>query len=249
MTTVLRGSSPGTGCQAPKTGALMSVVISGLVKSSKMPGVHNGSTVNIQFLAEPQGLIRDIVGQGVVYDGISPYKICPEDFDVKFSTGVKGRFIPEKKGLWEKKEPVWPPVTKDTPQGPLVTGALWMSILRGRSVYDGAFVSMDPADPRVGLPLDMHDASSKYGAFFDVTFKRWSMPFQGATHDGKGRDTLKAAEGVYDQSIVIRSTMKIWKDWPGNIAIEIDFTRMSIAESPTIEPAKEDQPDDPPTPW
>ena len=57
------------------------------------------------------------------------------------------------------------------------------------------------------------------------------------------------AEGVYDQSIVIRSTMKIWKDWPGNIAIEIDFTRMSIAESPTIEPAKEDQPDDPPTPW
>ena len=29
-------------------------------------------------------------------------------------------------------------------------GALWMSILRGRSVYDGAFVSMDPADPRVG---------------------------------------------------------------------------------------------------
>ena len=64
---------------------------------------------------------------------------------------------------------MWPPVTKDTPQGPLVTGALWMSILRGRSVYDGAFVSMDPADPRVGVPLDMHDAGSKYGAF-DVTF-------------------------------------------------------------------------------
>ena len=151
-----------------------------------------------------------------MYDGISPYKICPEDFDVKFSTGVKGRFIPppepEKKarhphlpianhgaslpptqkgacsGMPRRclsllartlsQEPVWPPVTKDTPQGPLVTGALWMSILRGRSVYDGAFVSMDPADPRVGLPLDMHDASSKYGAFFDVTFKRWSMPFQ-----------------------------------------------------------------------
>ena len=87
-------------------------------------------------------------------------------------------------------------MTKDTPQGPLVTGALWMSILRGRSVYDGAFVSMDPADPRVGptsdqdpdqdqdpapnpnpsphpnpdrnqvgVPLDMHDAGSKYGAF------------------------------------------------------------------------------------
>ena len=56
------------------------------------------------------------------------------------------------------QEPVWPPVTKDTPQGPLVTGALWMSILRGRSVYDGAFVSMDPADPRVGPPLDTHDA-------------------------------------------------------------------------------------------
>ena len=33
-------------------------------------------------------------GQGVIYDGISSYKICPEDFDVKFSTGVKGRFIP-----------------------------------------------------------------------------------------------------------------------------------------------------------
>ena len=64
-------------------------------------------------------------------------------------------------------------------------------------------------------------------------------------HDGKGRDSLKTAEGVYDQSIVIRSTMMIWKDWPGNIAIEIDFTRMSIAESPTIEPAKQDQPDDP----
>ena len=170
MATELRGSSPGTQCKAPKTGSLMSVVISGLVTSSKMPGVHKNSTVNIQFLAEPQGLIREVPGQGVVYDGISPYKICPEDFDVKFSTGVKGRFIPEKKGLFEKKEPVWPPVTKDTPQGPLVTGALWMSILRGRSVYDGAFVSMDPADPRVGVPLDMHDAGSKYGAFFDVTF-------------------------------------------------------------------------------
>ena len=150
MATELRGSSPGTQCKAPKTGSLMSVIISGLVTSSKMPGVHKNSTVNIQFLAEPQGLIREVPGQGVVYDGISPYKICPEDFDVKFSTGVKGRFIPEKKGLFEKKEPVWPPVTKDTPQGPLVTGALWMSILRGRSVYDGAFVSMDPADPRVG---------------------------------------------------------------------------------------------------
>ena len=32
MTTVLKGSSPGTGCLAPKTGALMSVIISGLVK-------------------------------------------------------------------------------------------------------------------------------------------------------------------------------------------------------------------------
>ena len=52
----------------------------------------------------------------------------------------------------------------------------------------------------------MHDAGSKYGAFFDVTFKRWSMPFQGAMHDGKGRDSLKTAEGVYDQSLVIRST-------------------------------------------
>ena len=62
-----------------------------------------------------------------------------------------------------------------------------MSILRGHSVYDGAFVPMDPADPRVGVPLDMHDAGSKYGAFFDVTFKRWSLPFQGAMHDGKVR--------------------------------------------------------------
>ena len=89
MATELRGSSPGTQCKAPKTGSLMSVVISGLVTSSKMPGVHKNSTVNIQFLAEPQGLIREVPGQGVVYDGISPYKICPEDFDVKFSTGVK----------------------------------------------------------------------------------------------------------------------------------------------------------------
>jgi len=238
----LRGSSPGTGCRAPTSGALMNVVISGLVKSSQMPGVHNGSKVSIQFLAEPQGLIRDIVGQGVVYDGISPYKICPEDFDVKFSTGVKGRFIPPK----EPKEKLpTEPVSKDTPQGPLVTGALWMSILRGRSVYDGAFVSMDPADPRVGLPLDMHDASSKYGAFFDVTFKRWSLPFQGASHDGKGRDSLKAAVGSFDQSIVVRSTMKIWKDWPANTVIEIDFARLSVAEAALIEPGKKDQPDQP----
>ena len=79
MATELRGSSPGTQCKAPKTGSLMSVVISGLVTSSKMPGVHKNSTVNIQFLAEPQGLIREVPGQGVVYDGISPYKICPED--------------------------------------------------------------------------------------------------------------------------------------------------------------------------
>merc|ERR1719162_2425807 len=140
MTTVLRGSSPGTGCRAPTSGALMNVVISGLVKSSQMPGVHNGSKVSIQFLAEPQGLIRDIVGQGVVYDGISPYKICPEDFDVKFSTGVKGRFIP-------------------------------------------------PKEPKEKLPTE---PVSKDGAFFDVTFKRWSLPFQGASHDGKGRDSLKA---------------------------------------------------------
>ena len=27
----------------------------------------------------------------------------------------------------------------------------------------------------------------RYGAFFDVTFKRWSLPFQGAMHDGKVR--------------------------------------------------------------
>ena len=127
----------------------MSVVISGLVKRSAMPGVHNNSTASVQFVAEPQGLIRDIVGQGVVYDGISPYKICPDGFNVEFSTGVKGHFIPPKEWTGRPVEFV------DTPQGPRVTGALWMSILRGRSVYDGAFVSMDPADPRVGLPIDI----------------------------------------------------------------------------------------------
>ena len=260
------GSSPGTACQlvnpgAPLMAPLLSVVIKGLVKHSSMPGVHDGSTVSIEFLAEPQGLVRDIVGQGVVYDGISPYKICPQDFEIKFSTGVKGRFLPP---------PAEPEVSKDTKQSHHVTGALWMSIMRGRSVYDGVFVSLDPSDPNQGLPIDMHDPSSKYGGVLDLTFKRWSLPFQGARHDGTGFDSLRrAAEyhgGNYDRSTVIRTNMKIWKarhaarvaprlgspctclpsahraralctqDWSANTVIEIDFTKMSITEAPLIEP-------------
>ena len=91
---------PHTACSTT-LGPLMSVVLSATVSSSSMPNVKTGDPVMISFLAESTPLYRDCMtpagDQGPVFDGISPYKVCPKDFSIAFpSSGVTARYLPPK---------------------------------------------------------------------------------------------------------------------------------------------------------
>ena len=91
---------PHTACSTT-LGPLMSVVLSATVSSSAMPNVNTGDPVTISFLAESTPLYRDCMtpagDQGPVFDGISPYKVCPKDFSIAFpSSGVTARYLPPK---------------------------------------------------------------------------------------------------------------------------------------------------------
>jgi len=140
-----------TGCSTA-LGALLSIAISGTVKTSTMTGVEVGTDFTVSLLAEPTALYRMIEGQGLVQDGISPHKAC--DLEVSFSSGLKAHYT--------------------APADP--TLGLYFSVEKGRVVYDGAWVSEDPVDGSAGLPLDFHEGDTLFGGVFDITFARGSIP-------------------------------------------------------------------------
>jgi hypothetical protein len=197
-------------------GPLMSVILTGTVRESVMPGVKAGEEIKISFLAESTAMVRDIKGQGIVYDGISPYKVCQQDFEVSFSSGFTAHF--------KRPPPPAPTAVSGTPGAP--PGGLWFSLMKERVIYDGAWVSTESSDGTIGLPLDMHDKLATYGGVFDVSFNRFALPSQ----------KIADAVGTYDKSKSNKAMLKIWKDWTANFVIQADFEKMVIAEAPNLEP-------------
>jgi len=198
-----------------KLGPLVSVLISGTVRESQMPGVKAGEEVKVSFLAESTAIVRNIVGQGIVYDGISPYKVCQEDFSVSFSSGFTGHFL---------KPPPPGPLAVSGTQG-VPPGGLWFALMKERVIYDGAWVSTESSDGTVGVPLDMHDSLATYGGVFNVELDRFALPSQKITE----------AVGTYDKSVLVKADLNIWKDWAANYVIKADFDKMTIAEAPSIQ--------------
>lgn len=195
--------------------------------------------------------------QGSVFDGISPYKVCPKDFSIAFpSSGVTARYLPPKPpptttlaldpgGAGFQKPPpdkptttapapvadnstrnatAAPAVVVAPPPPPPPSPSLWFALMRARVVHDGFWLSNEPADAKVGVPLDFHDATSTYGGVFDVMFERHTLS-----------QSITEAEGTYDASVLVKSALKIWKDWKANFVITADFDTITISKAHTIE--------------
>ena len=250
--------APTSSC-SNKMGTLISVVLAGKVSQSLMPGIQVGDEMTVSFLAETTKLHREVVGQGVVYDGIAPYKVCDDDFEVTFSSGVRAHYLP----------PETPPVAPIDIGAPETASGLYFSLMKARTVYDGAWVSSTPSNSQTGVPLDMYDSTSAYGGIFDVSCAAagpfptplepswWrsglrpcvahpclqaepSPPARVARferHAVPSLDALKAV-GSYDASSSVKASLKIWKDWTANFVIKADFDGMTIAKAPAILPGR-----------
>tara|TARA_B110001452_G_scaffold263547_1_gene265150 strand:+ start:812 stop:1483 length:672 start_codon:yes stop_codon:yes gene_type:complete len=217
MTTPAVGAGPS--CTAG-LGALLSVVISGTVRESLLPSVAVGDTLSISFLAEPKALVREVPGQGIVTDGIAPYKVCPEEFEVSTSSGFSAHYtVP----------PVVPPLPGVEPDPN--AGALWFSMLSARSVHDGVYLSTDLANAAMGVPLGVHTSDPKtiFGGAFDVTFARHSLP------NGSGHGVpITGAIGEFDAGVSVAASLKVWKDWAAHVVINADFDKMTISKTTPI---------------
>merc|ERR1719453_1062598 len=152
-------------CATKALGALVSVLITGKVTESDLPGVTAGEKMQLSFLVEKEALVRNIVGQGIVTDGIAPYQVCSEDFALTFDNKVHMHLgdLP----MLEDGSPSY----------------AWFSLMEKRVVDDGAWVSMDAVDGSKGVPLAVHgtvvDATGKpattYGGVFDLSFPRGTL--------------------------------------------------------------------------
>lgn len=190
--------------------ALISVLITGNVTFSAMDGspksksfpVTKGDTMSLAFTVDPEALVRDITGQGIVTDGISPYTVCSEDFSLTFGSGMPFYLGP-------------PPVTFDG-----TVGAFWFALAKSRPVYDGAYLSTDYALGSAGVPLIAHGAPPKqtYNGVFDLTFQRGTLE----TTDAVG------AAGTYGDHSLVKSELKISRNWAANEIISISLHKMKI---------------------
>lgn len=212
-------AGPGPACTAG-LGSLLSVTISGTVRESLLPSVPVGDSLSISFLAEPKALVREVPGQGIVADGIAPYKVCPADFEVSTSSGFKAHY--------DVPKPVPPPLgVAPDPNA----GALWFSMMSARSVHDGVYLSTDLANAAIGVPLGVHtsDPKTTFGGVFDVTFGRHSLP------NGSGHGVpITGAIGEFDSDVSVAASLKVWKDWEAHTVISADFDKMTISKTTPI---------------
>lgn len=213
----------GPSCTA-SLGALLSIVISGTVHESLLPGVAVGDTLSISFLAEPKALVREIPEQGIIADGIAPYKVCPGDFVVSTSSGFTAHY---------QVPPVVPPAEGVLPDPN--AGALWFNMVSARSVYDGVYLSTDVANAALGVPLGVHTTDPKdiFGGVFDVTFARHSLPSGGEMGTNSGVPIMSAI-GEFDAGVSVAASLKVWKDWAAHVVINADFDKMTISKTTPI---------------
>jgi len=191
----------------------MSIVITGKVRDVSIPGVKPGDTLKLSFLAESTPLVREIEEQGIVQDGIAPYKVCDEDFSLKTSSGLSIHLGP-------------------MPVDPLdgTVSSLWFSVQKERPVYDGAWLSTEPVDAKKGIPLTIHPlrptgataaAKTTWGGVFSLFFKGKTWPSL----------SLPADIGTYTAHSVVGSTLEIWKDWDSNVVLSCDFDQMQVSKA------------------
>ena len=192
-------------------GALVSVVITGKVSDGNLGGVSKGDRVDLSFLANPKQMVRVIEGQGAVLDGIGPYPVCTEDFALTVSSGHRFYLGAMPVGL------------DGTP------GTVHFSLMHSRPVYDGAWVSTNPADGTEGVPLVLHGdkaakSNSKHTGIFNLVFERGTIP----TTDLKSAAGSSSSGSRYSHKSLVRGKFQVWTYWRGNVSVDVDFDAMTI---------------------
>jgi len=186
---------------------LVAVAITGKVdvstfQASKNMTINAGDSVTMKFLADPTVMYRFAEGN-YVKDGIGPYPICEEEFSISIGTKVLGHL-----GMA-------PPTYEGLP------GSFYFSLMQGRPVRDGAWVSQDPVDPMAGFPLKLHGQGpgSKFGGTFALDYARHTIP----TTD------LTSASGTYGTKGLVKATMDLWNGWSANTVATIKFDSMTVS--------------------
>merc|ERR1719453_625241 len=187
-------------CATKALGALVSVLITGKVTESDMPNVNVGEKMQLSFIVEKEALVRNIVGQGIVTDGIAPYQVCTDDFALTFDNKVHMHLgdLP----MLEDGSPSY----------------AWFSLMEKRVVDDGAWVSMDAVDGSKGVPLAVHgtvvDATGKpattYGGVFDLSFPRGTI---------KSLDVSSAVGSSITSGAGKKGTLQVWRGWSANTVL------------------------------
>ena len=188
--------------------ALVSVVITGKVGFSAVTpmsstmNVTAGDTMTLSFLIDKSAIVRNVVGQGIVMDGIAPFPVCTEDFKLSFSSGLRVYLGP-------------PPVALDG-----TVGDFYFSLMKGRPVNDGAYFSTSPDKGSEGVPLLLHGAPEKevFTGVFELRYKRHSIP----------SIEFPAAYGTYGQKGLLWSELKLMRDWMGNEIMSAHLETMTL---------------------
>jgi len=218
--------------------ALVSVVLTAKVSVSTLGtmGAIKGDTMTASFLADPAWVHREIVGQGVVYDGIGPFGVCDESFKLSFSSGLHAHIKPP-----PPPAPLGAPIPKDAVSTgslglPLNAPTYWFSLMKSRPVDDGAFISTlaDKALPGVPLVLYGGVPGTDYHGVFDVRFVRNTVP----------SIKLKDAFGTYTKGSERSGagSIHISREWGGNIVLSAEFESLTIGSAkdlPTLVKASE----------
>lgn len=184
---------------------LVGVLIAGKCGEGNVAGVKPGDSFKLSFDVESVAPVREIKGQGIVHDGISPHRVCDDDFSLTFSSGMHAHLAP----LGESE------------YGP---NELWFSLMKERVTTDGAWIGLSPVDGSAGFPIAFHGPlppggkTTTYGAVVDMEFLRQTIP---------SLDILDSA-GTYAASEAVSTTFKIWRGWSANTALTCDITELTI---------------------
>lgn len=175
--------------------------LSVFVRNAAAP--YDARSVKISFLADPTKMYRFAEGN-FVQDGIGPYPVCAEDFTITFGSKVQGHLGAA-------------PLTYEG-----LPGSFYFSLMQGRPINDGMWVSQDPVDPLAGFPLVMHGASSaaKFGGSFSLEYKRHSVP----------STDLESALGTYGSKGMLKATFDLWNGWVQNTVASITFDSITLAK-------------------
>ena len=207
--------------------ALVSVVLTARVTTSTLDtvGAHVGDTLSLSFNVDPTWVHREIVGQGVVEDGIGPFGVCDEHFLLSFSSGLQANLkMPEPAAAGIAA----PPVDKDAPSSvslglPKDAPPFWFSMMKARPVLDGVFVSTMADKASAGVPLSVQGGSpsAAHTLFTDVRFDRHT--FQSV----KVLDSF----GTYDAKALrpVESTISVTRDWDSNVVLTAEFESLTIS--------------------